>query len=394
MKIGFDISQTGKLKAGCGFVADSLIRALAEIDQENQYILYPTFGDTYWDPNWSTDTCRITGPNFKCAQGSRTFEASKFLWNSCPAADFTAKLGNPDLIHSNNFFCPTWLRGCRLVYTLYDLSFLIHPEWTTEENRSGCFTGAFNASLYADWIISISHCSRKHFLQVFPHYPENRITVIHPASRFAGRREIPRPKNLPSFLKPPFWLNVGVLEPRKNQKGLIRAYALLKANLGGTLPLVIAGGKGWLMEDFEKELASRGLQQDVFLLGYVDNEALQWLYQNCFAFIYPSLFEGFGLPVLEAMTFGAPIIASGVSSLPEIVGQAGILVDPFNTEEIFQAMRRLAVQEESRQELKEKARKQAGEFSWRSAASKALEIYREVICRGPSSPHPPRAKNS
>ncbi|MCX5909760.1 MAG: glycosyltransferase family 1 protein [Deltaproteobacteria bacterium] len=195
-------------------------------------------------------------------------------------------------------------------------------------------------------------------------------------------------------MKPPFWLNVGVLEPRKNQKGLIRAYALLKANLGGTFPLVIAGGQGWLMEDSEKALASRGLQQDVFLLGYVDNEALQWLYQNCFAFIYPSLFEGFGLPVLEAMTFGAPIIASGVSSLPEIVGQAGILIDPLNGEEIFQAMRRLAVQEELRQELKEKARKQAGEFSWRSAASSVLEIYREVTCRGPVSPDPPRAKNS
>ncbi len=394
MKIGFDISQTGKLKAGCGFVADSLIRALAEIDQENQYILYPTFGDTYWDPDWSSDTCRIARPNFRYAQGSKTFEASKFFWNFCPAEDYAAKLGNPELIHSNNFFCPTWLRDCRLVYTLYDLSFLLHPEWTTEENRSGCFTGVFNASLYADYILSISEYSRRHFLEVFPHYPEDRITVVYPASRFSdGNPPLPMPKGLPAILQDPFWLTVGVLEPRKNHRGLLHSYALLKAELGKTYPLVLAGGRGWLMDEFEKDLDVLNLRQDVILLGYIENETLRWLYQKCFAFIYPSLFEGFGMPVLEAMSLGAAVITSRVSSIPEIVGDAGILIDSSQEGEIFRAMGNLLQNPGLRQALREKAMRQAALFSWQSSARKILDLYREVMLRGPwSGPGPAKRK--
>lgn len=382
MKIGFDVSQTGRSKAGCGYFADSLIRHLAQIDAENQYILYPTFGGVYWDPDWASGTCRISNPNFRQASGHKTLMAAQRFWNHPPAA-WEMHLGNPDIIHSNNFFCPRRLPKARLVYTLYDLSFLVNPEWTTEENRTGCFDGVFQASLYADLIISISHYSRNHFLEVFPHYPKERIAVVHPASRFQGEKEIPMPRNLPPLLQQPFWLNVGVIEPRKNQHGLLRAYALLKANLKGTYPLAIAGGKGWLMDDFEKELKALHLEGDVVFLGYVDNDTLQWLYQHCYAFIYPSLFEGFGLPILEAMGMGAPVIASNVSSIPEIVGQAGFLIDPKKEETIYQAMRLLAMDNRLRQKYREKSRKQANLFSWQTAAAKVLECYREVMLRGP-----------
>ena len=380
MKIGFDVSQTGKSKAGCGYFADSLIRHLAEIDSENNYILYPTFGDLYWDPEWASGTCRIHRPNFQCTSGNKTLAAAKVFWNH-PSADFETHLGNPDIIHSNNFYCPTGLYNARLVYTLYDLSFLIYPEWTTEQNRTGCFDGVFNASLYADFIFSISRYSRKHFLEIFPHYPADRIVVVYPGSRFIGPREISKPEKL-SILKPDkFWLNVGVIEPRKNHQGLLQAYALLKGNLGKTFPLVLAGGRGWLMDDFEEKLEALNLRQDVILLDYVDDETLQWLYQNCFAFIFPSLFEGFGLPVLEAMSLGAPVIASHVSSIPEIVGQAGILVDPRNEERLAQAMRKLVTDPNFRIDLKEKTIQQASQFPWKSAAGAVLQAYREMLSR-------------
>ena len=382
MKIGFDISQTGKLKAGCGYFADSLIRHLAEIDPENKYILYPTFGDTYWDPDWFSGTCRIGRQNFQYGQGHRTFEGAKLFWNHSPE-DFEAKLGNPDIVHSNNFYCPRSLRKARLVYTLYDLSFLAHPEWTTEQNRIACFDGVFNASLYADLIIAISYYTRNHYLKIFPHYPADRIVVGHPASRFVAPADIPLPQNLPPLVPQQFWLNVGVLEPRKNHQRLLRAYALLKAKLGKTWPLVFAGGRGWLMENFEKELDALNLRQDVFLLGYVEDEILQWLYQNCFAFIYPSLFEGFGLPVLEAMSLGAPVITSNVSSLPEIAGQAALFIDPTSEEAVFQAMRQLTSDPRARLLLKENSIRQAAQFSWRSTASFVLECYRDLSPRSP-----------
>lgn len=381
MKIGFDVSQTGKQKAGCGYFADSLIRYLAEVDYRNEYILYPTFGNHYWDPNWVSSTCQIDQVNFRRGLGHKTFEAAKDYWNN-PADDFEKHLGMPDIIHSNNFFCPINLRKARLVYTLYDLSFLVHPEWTTEENRSGCFDGVFNASIYADFIIAISDCSRNHFLEVFPHYPANRIAVIYPANRFAPSAGVPMPKNLPPPLRRPFWLSVGTLEPRKNHKKLIQAYSLLKAKHGQNYPLVLAGARGWLMHDFEKELESLNLTQDVIILGYTDDQTLQWLYQNCFAFVYPSLFEGFGLPVLEAMSLGAPIISSRGSSIPEIVDQAGILVDPTNEREIFAGMEELMNDPNLRSKLSEKSRQQASKFIWKSSASLMIDCYAEVLSRG------------
>jgi glycosyltransferase involved in cell wall biosynthesis len=389
MKIGFDISQTGKQKAGCGYFADSLARHLAEIDPLNEYILYPTFGDSFWDPDWASGTYRLRQANFHNGLGHKTFETAKVFW-SHPPEDLESQLGDPDIVHSNNFFCPQGLRKARLVYTLYDLSFLVHPEWTTEENRTACFQGVFQASLYADLIISISHYSRNHFLEVFPHYSENRIVVAHPASRFSNSVDIRPPSNLPALVPGQFWLNVGVFEPRKNQERLLRSYDLLKKELGKTYPLVFAGGSGWLMENFEKKLDELHLRQDVIFLGYVENETLQWLYKNCFAFLYPSLFEGFGMPVLEAMSLGAPVIASKVTSLPEITGDAALLIDPTREGEICQAMRRLAVDPQVRFDLMGRSSLQASKFSWHSTASTVLQAYQQVASRPPLFPrHPP-----
>jgi glycosyltransferase involved in cell wall biosynthesis len=380
MKIGFDISQTGSEKAGCGFFAESLIRHLAEIDRENEYILYPTFGDYYWDPHWARSTCRIDQPNFKRGPGHKTLHAARDFWNN-PPDSLEKHLGSPEIIHSNNFFCPRGLRNARLIYTLHDLSFLTHPEWTTEENRIACFEGVFNASIFADRIIAVSDYSRNHFLETFPHYPVDRIRTIYEASRFKLSPEVPKPKKISLLQGDRFWLSVGVLEPRKNHRGLLEAYALLKKDGSKTFPLVLAGGRGWLMDDFKKEAESLGLQQDIVLPGYVDDETLQWLYRNCFAFLYPSYFEGFGLPVIEAMSLGAPVIASNTTSLPEIVGQAGILVDPTSKEELCQAMIQLSSDPEFRNSLKEKAIARASQFSWHSAAASTLECYRGLLPR-------------
>jgi len=378
MKIGFDVSQTGESKAGCGYFAESLIRNLAEIDTQNQYILYPTFGDGFWDPKWASGTCRVHRQNFHRGTGHRTFSDAKLFWRQ-PPEDLERYLGDPDLIHSNNFYCPRSVKKARLIYTLYDLSFLVHPEWTTEANRAGCFGGVFDASIRADRVIAISQFTRDHFLRVFPHYPPERITVIYPASRFTTKHALRRAHRLAQLAPQGYCLNVGVLEPRKNHIGLLRAYALLRKEKAGRLPLVIAGGSGWLMEDFAMALDALGLREDVMLLGHVDDETLQWLYENCFAFVYPSFFEGFGLPVLEAMASGAPVIASQAASIPEIVGEAGILIDPRSEDSLAQAMREVANSESMRQRLKESSAREARRFSWKQAAGQVLQSYEEAM---------------
>ncbi len=371
MKIGFDVSQTGRSKAGCGFYADGLIRALAAAEDGNEYTLYPAFGDLFWDPECATTTFRCSQRRFRSLAAPANFEASQRFWRH-PADDFEARIGSPDIVHSNNFFCPRGLTRARLIYTLYDLSFLEEPSWTTEANRVGCFQGMFQASLSADWVVAISDYSRRHFLATFPHYPAERIEVIYPASRFTeGDSGGARPARFDHLAPEGFWLCVGTIEPRKNHRRLLDAYRLTKS----PMPLVLAGGKGWLMDEFAAE--------DVLLTGYVSDEELEWLYRNCFAFLYPSLFEGFGMPVLEALTLGAPVICSNTTSLPEVAGEAGILVDPLDAQAISGAMQKLAGGEISREGLKRAGREQARRFSWEESGRKLAMLYKRVTHAGP-----------
>jgi len=380
MRIAFDITQTGKDKAGCGYFAYSLIRALAEIDLDNEYLLLNSFGEFIWDRRASPAACGIQRANFKPGLLRHAYySAAQRFWHT-PPFDLDTALGNPDIVHSNNFFCPSGLRRAHLVYTLYDLSFIEHPEWSTEANRTLCFDGVNHASLYADTILAISEYSRAHFLRTFPHYPAENVSVIYPASRYKRSADLQRPKKLPRQVSEgKFWLCVGTLEPRKNHLGLLRAYARHKARFGKALPLVHAGGPGWLMNDFKDQIRRLNLQNDVILLGYVNDIALQWLYQNCFAFIYPSLFEGFGMPVLEAMSLGAAVITSNTTSIPEIVGDAGILVDPVIDEHLASAMDELAGDENQLIALRLAAAQRATLFSWERAAQQTLDLYKSEV---------------
>lgn len=378
MKIGFDVSQTGKIKAGCGYYAENLIRNLANIDSENHYYLYSTFGDHFWD-NRFKETTSINLPNFHHGINQNNHFRAKKFWHQSPQ-EIEKKLGNIDILHANNFFCPPKLPHAKLIYTLYDLSFIEYPDCTTEHNRIACFDGLFKASLNADLIIAISHYSRKHFLQIFPHYPEDRIVTVHPASRFnTNIKNQTKPAKLSHLQSEQFWLNVGTIEPRKNIKRLLYAYAELRNQQAQVYPLVLAGKLGWMENNIEKLIQSLDLEKHVFMLGYTEDEELQWLYQNCFCLVYPSLFEGFGLPVLEAMSFGAPIITSNVSSLPEVVGKAGLLINPSNENELTMAMQQMLLEPNRRLELKNLALEQSRTFSWANTAKNILNLYQEVI---------------
>jgi len=382
MRIAFDITQTGQDKAGCGHFAYSLIRALAEIDSDNEYLLLNSFGQSIWDRKATPMSCGIQRANFKPSRLRHAYyTAAQRFWRN-PPSDLDTALGNPDIVHSNNFFCPSGLQHAHLVFTLYDLSFIEHPEWSTEANRVLCFDGVYRASLYADTILAISEYSRAHFLRTFPNYPSENVHVVYPASRYSHQIDLERPGRFSHQIEEgKFWLCVGTLEPRKNHLGLLRAYARHKARFGKVLPLVHAGGPGWLMDDFKEQVRKMNLQDDVILLGYVSDQALQWLYQNCFAFVYPSFFEGFGLPVLEAMSLGAAVITSNTTSIPEIAGDAGILVDPILDEQITSAMNELTENEDRRTALKLAALRRAELFSWEQAAQQTLSLYKSAVTK-------------
>jgi len=384
MKIGFDVSQTGAGKAGCGYFAEGLIRALEALGGGNEYLLYPAFGDLFWDPLCATAAYRTNNPAFHRLKAPAGFEESQRFWRH-PGADLEARIGSPDIVHSNNFFCPRGLRHARLVYTLHDLSFLVDPSWSTEANRVGCLDGVFRAATSADWIVADSEYTRRHFLEVFPHYPAGRTAFVHAGSRYS--LDAPEPPGIPERLAQlgvplgvacgtGFWLSVGSLEPRKNHRRLLEAYSRIQAQPDQPArPLVLAGGKGWLMDDFE-------VPAGVVLTGYVSDRELEWLYRNCFALVYPSLFEGFGMPVLEALALGAPVICSNTTSLPEVAGDAALLVDPLDAGAIAAAMLRLASGEIGREGLRAAGLRQARRFSWEASARKLLGVYEDCAHRG------------
>jgi glycosyltransferase involved in cell wall biosynthesis len=378
MKIGFDTSQTGRAKAGCGYFADGLIRQLNADDNRSEYILYSAVGDLFWDPEHATGTFASNRAGLHRWRAPADFDASRRFWCN-PGEDFELRLGAPDIFHSNSFFCPRGLRHARLVYTLYDLSFIQHPEWSKEEHRAGYFSGVFRARLHADLILAISEYTRQHFLATFPGFPASRIVVVYPASRFDGSCGTQAPERFANLKPGGFWLSVSTIEPRKNYGRLLDAYRMLKAQGSSVLPLVLAGGQGWLMQNFDTFLQGLEPGREIILPGYVSDDELKWLYKNCFGFVYPSLFEGFGMPVLEALGFGVPVLCSNTSSLPEAAGEAALLFDPLDTPSIAAAMQRLARGEVPRDILQTAGYLQARKFSWARSASRVLELYDHVV---------------
>lgn len=376
MHIGFDISQTGSGKAGCGYFTHAMIQSMLALAPQHTYALHPSFGDFYFDAGMPM-LSPYHGEHVSYGPRHLTRESASNFWNG---ADVETALGQPDILHSNNFWTPVQIKSSRLIYTLYDLGFVTNPNWTTESNRIGCFEGVFRASAAADWVIAISKYSRAHFLQTFPHFPEERIRVVSPCSRFSdATSEGSRPATGKQLTPGGFWLSVGTIEPRKNQRMLAEAYRHYLDAGGRPMPLVLAGGKGWLMDDFQNELARLGIADHVIFTGYVSDDELIWLYRNCYVSLYPSLFEGFGLPVLEGMQFGAATICSNTSSMPEVAGDAAILLSPDDSAGWTRTMLALAADGDARERMSLRSRENAATFDWKRSADALLALYEEAI---------------
>jgi glycosyltransferase involved in cell wall biosynthesis len=204
--------------------------------------------------------------------------------------------------------------------------------------------------------------------------PEAPAPGIAPASPDTAR-ELARRLRLPQR----FFLFLGALEPRKNVVALVRALALLREQGDAETHLVIAGAEGWDNAQVHREVRRRGLEEQVRFLGYVAAADLPALYGATLAFVYPSLYEGFGLPPLEAMASGAPVICSNTSSLPEVTGDAAVLVDPESVGDLAAALRRVRDDESLRLRLKGAGLERSRLFSWGRAARATLEVYHEAV---------------
>jgi len=285
-----------------------------------------------------------------------------------------------DLFHATEHLLPP-LSSIRTVFTLHDLIFLFHPETHKPLNRWFLTLMMPRFLQAADAIIAVSECTKRDAIR-FYNIPEEKITVIYEgvSSRFRPAD----PKTVQAIqdkygLPERFILYVGTIEPRKNLTALLEAYAELRRRLEPPPGLVFTGKKGWLYEGFFRRLRELGLEDKVTFTGYVPDEDLPALYSAATVFAFPSLYEGFGLPPLEAMACGTPVITSSASSLPEVVGEAGILVDPYDVGGLVRAMKRVLMDEGKRKEMRGKGLRQAARFSWEKTARETLKVYRSMV---------------
>jgi len=282
-----------------------------------------------------------------------------------------------DLFHATEHLLPRFSK-VRTVFTLHDLIFLFHPETHKPMNRWFLTLMMPRFLRAADAVIAVSECTKRDAIRFYG-IPEEKITVIYegvnPRFRPASPEAI-RAVREKYGLPERFILYVGTIEPRKNLTTLLEAFHYL---LGGhDLRLVIVGKKGWLYEGFFRCLRDLGLEDRLIFTGYVPDEDLPAIYSAADLFVFPSLYEGFGLPVLEAMACGTPVVCSNTSSLPEVAGDAALLVDPTDVRALARVMERVLTDETLRASLRVKGIERARRFSWEDAAQKTLEVYQRV----------------
>jgi glycosyltransferase involved in cell wall biosynthesis len=300
-------------------------------------------------------------------------------WDDLYLPDLISKF-EADVYHSPLFILPK-IRVTRYVATIHDVIPLVRPELTSPSFQH-FFQSQIPAALRsATHIVTVSEYSRQDCIRQLRIDP-SRITAIHePVHPMFGRK--PPLDSQAAIrtqgLRPGFLLSVGAIDRRKNLSRLVEAYALFRKRAAEPPPLVIAGAPNDDGFSLTGDIASAGLEKHVRILGRVSDEMLVHLYSTAVALVFPSLYEGFGLPVVEAMASGTPVIASRVASIPEVAGDAAILVDPANAEEIAAAIGRLVGDADLRTEMRKKGLVRTGRFTLERQAEDLLELYGRVL---------------
>ncbi len=376
LRVGIDMSRTVGERTGVGSYALNLVKGLAKIDQASTYVLLPGFG-SFVHPEYEALGVYVPPhPNFRLFAGRLpAFDNGRGLRDELSANN------RVDVAHSTAYAAPA-VGQAKLIVTIHDLTFLTHAEHHLQENIDFCVKQMALARERADLFIVVSD-STKHDLMKLLDISEEKVRVIYeavdetfrPITSASARAEIVKRYALPER----YLLCVGSIEPRKNVAAVLKVYAaLLYGGTPGLPVLAIAGAAGWLnsaIYDLVKELRIEG---SVKFLGYVPDTDLPALYSGANVFLYPSLYEGFGLPLLEAMSCGCPVISSNLSSMPEVVGDGGLLVNPHDLNDLKAALEQVLSDKGLQEKLGAQSIERASHFSLEKMAAETLQVYREV----------------
>jgi glycosyltransferase involved in cell wall biosynthesis len=293
--------------------------------------------------------------------------------------ELLARQPRPALLHSIDHVAPVW-GAWRSVVTLHDLAFLLYPETHTAASRA-YYAATGESVRRAERVIAVSQRTASDAIRLLGVDP-SRVRVVHEA---AAPVYYPRPRETLAGVaarrgfdpQRPYVLFVGTLEPRKNVPLLIEAFAIVRRHLDAQLLLV--GARGWLDEPIFAAQAKSGVGEDIRVLGSLGEDELPVLYSHAGVFALPSLYEGFGLSVLEAMACGAPVLCSSAGPLPEVAGDAAVLLPPHDPSSWAEAIVDLLVEPRRAQAFRERGMARAKTFSWEAAAQATREVYREAL---------------
>ncbi|HVS83826.1 MAG TPA: glycosyltransferase family 1 protein [Pyrinomonadaceae bacterium] len=367
MHIAIDAHSVGAQLAGNESYAVNLIEALAEVDQTNLYTLYVTKQAAIdrFANRWANFNVRQTLPHTPLVRIPLTLSAE-------------LRHHPVDVLHVQYTAPP--FAPCPVVTTIHDLSFEHLPETFKRRSRAQLRLTVRRTTRKAALILTLSEFSRRDIIETYAVDPER--VIVTPAAAPPHFKPVADEAELKKIretygLSANYFLSLGSIQPRKNLTRLIEAFLWLRtARPASRLPqLVIAGKRGWLDSEVFRAAQQDGLNESVKFVGYVPEDDLPALYSGAMCFVYPSYFEGFGLPVLEAMQCGAPVIAGNQTSLPEVAGDAALLFDPFDTRALGEGIARVIDHPEYRAELRGKGLKRAAEFSWIATARLTLKAY-------------------
>lgn len=380
MHVVLDARYLSEHQSGVGYYTQRLVAGLAAIDRANRYtcvVVRDESGRPVLPPSVESWPTRVSFENH--------LTGDLWLLGYLPLQLY--RLG-ADVYHGPAVFLPLVKLGYRTVVTIHDLVSFLFPATVPRKYSLYMRLMTRLSVRSADRIIAVSGATKEDLARVLG-VPDASVVVIHEAvgPEFAvppAAGEVER--TLARYgIRPPYCLFVGNLEPRKNLVRLIEAFALLRARgpeEARACQLVLAGTRGWLYGGIFRAVEAHGLADTIVLTGYVPPADLPALYAGAACFVFPSLYEGFGLPVLEAMAAGAPVVASRVGAIPEVAGDAALLVDAGRPAEIADAVARVLAEAGLRERLVARGRARAREFTWERVARQTLAVYQAVHAAG------------
>lgn len=381
MKISFDVQLLLKgEKTGIGWCAENILHNL-KLDTKNTYQLNCfTLG---YKKQKIINVDKYVEMGYKIKKCSWFNDVIYKILSTFFYLPYSLFFGHDtDITLFFNYIVPAGVKGKKIVI-VHDMAYKVYPETVRDRTRFMLNKSLRKSCKRADKIITVSQFSKQEIIKylgvekskivVMPNGVD--LSVFHPnyseqdICRVTQKYGIPRE----------YLLYLGTIEPRKNLERLIQAYAQLKSEIPTAPKLVIAGGNGWLYESIYETVKIMSIESDVIFTGYINQEDLPILIKGAKIFLFPSLYEGFGMPPIEAMACGTPVIVSNAASLPEVVGDAAFFVDPFSADSIKESLKQLLYDEKKRFELSARGIERARQFTWDKSAEIIRKVCEELI---------------